>query len=126
VNADDMPATEPPALERLSRLLSDLRELRAEGRRLVAGIHAAVQEMQHSSWKGREGRAGNRLQVQYGMTSREAEVARLLEEGCSNSAIAQRLAISPHTARHHTQRVLGKLGVHSRSEAGAILRRAAH
>ena len=33
-----------------------------------------------------------------------------------------RLGISPHTARHHTQRVLDKLGVHSRAAAGARLR----
>jgi len=51
------------------------------------------------------------------------EVAILLAEGCSNSTVARRLGISPHTARHHTQRVLGKLGVHSRSAAGALLRR---
>jgi DNA-binding CsgD family transcriptional regulator len=63
------------------------------------------------------------LQVEYGMTPRELEVAILLAEGCSNYTVARRLGISPHTARHHTQRVLGKLGVHSRSEAGALLRR---
>jgi DNA-binding CsgD family transcriptional regulator len=32
------------------------------------------------------------------------------------------LGISAHTARHHTQRVLAKLKVHSRAEAGAKLR----
>jgi DNA-binding CsgD family transcriptional regulator len=67
--------------------------------------------------------ATRHLQVEYGMTPREVEVAILLAEGCSNSIVARRLGISPHTARHHTQRVLGKLGVHSRSEAGALLRR---
>jgi DNA-binding CsgD family transcriptional regulator len=62
------------------------------------------------------------LHVEYGMTPREIEVALLLAEGCSNRTIAHRLGISPHTARHHTQRVLVKLGVHSRAEAGARLR----
>lgn len=46
----------------------------------------------------------------------------MLAEGCSNVTVAERLGISPHTARHHTQRVLAKLGVHSRSAAGAVLR----
>ena len=59
---------------------------------------------------------------QYGFTGREVEVARLLAEGRRNTAIAATLGISPHTARHHTQRVLAKLGVHSRAEAGAKLR----
>ena len=67
--------------------------------------------------------AALRLQHEYGMTPREVEVALLLSEGLSNSALARRLVISPHTARHHTQRVLGKLGVHSRAEVGARLRR---
>ena len=67
--------------------------------------------------------AALRLQDEYGMTPREVEVALLLSEGLSNSALARQLGISPHTARHHTQRVLGKLGVHSRAEAGARLRR---
>jgi DNA-binding CsgD family transcriptional regulator len=67
--------------------------------------------------------AALRLQDEYGMTPREVEVALLLSQGLSNSALARQLGISPHTARHHTQRVLGKLGVHSRAEAGARLRR---
>lgn len=125
MNADDMPATESPPLEHLSRVLSDLRHLREEGRLLVAGIRESVRAMraQQSSLGGRGERTRDLLQVQYGMTPRELEVARLLEEGCSNRAIAERLAISPHTARHHTQRALSKLRVHSRSEAGAALRR---
>jgi DNA-binding CsgD family transcriptional regulator len=60
--------------------------------------------------------------MRFGLTGRELEVAHLLAEGRSNAAIARTLSISPHTARHHTQRVLGKLGVHSRAEAGARLR----
>jgi DNA-binding NarL/FixJ family response regulator len=49
-----------------------------------------------------------------GLTRREAQVARLLARGRSNQAIAQELNISAHTARHHTQRILSKLEVHSR------------
>jgi DNA-binding CsgD family transcriptional regulator len=32
----------------------------------------------------------------------------------SNNEIARMLSISPHTARHHTENVLAKLGVRSR------------
>jgi DNA-binding CsgD family transcriptional regulator len=59
---------------------------------------------------------------EYRLTPREVEVAGLLAEGCSNSELASRLGISPHTARHHTESVLAKLGVSSRAQAGALLR----
>ncbi len=51
------------------------------------------------------------------LTPRELEVLALLAEGLSNKAIAQRLAISEHTAKFHVNAILGKLGAESRSEA---------
>lgn len=56
------------------------------------------------------------LMTRFGMTGREADVALLLVRGARNSAIASELHISPHTARHHTENVLSKLGVHARAE----------
>jgi DNA-binding NarL/FixJ family response regulator len=50
------------------------------------------------------------------------QVAMLLAEGRSNEDVAAALQVSPHTARHHTQHVLAKLGVHSRAQAGAKIR----
>ncbi|HEX7120074.1 MAG TPA: helix-turn-helix transcriptional regulator [Longimicrobiales bacterium] len=61
----------------------------------------------------------------WGLTPRQATVARLLAEGRSNAEIAARLGISPHTARHHTESVLLKLGVRSRAEVAARLMRGA-
>jgi DNA-binding NarL/FixJ family response regulator len=55
------------------------------------------------------------------LTRREREVLALLAEGTDNDAIAQRLVISPETARTHVQNVLHKLGVHSRLEAAAFV-----
>jgi DNA-binding CsgD family transcriptional regulator len=55
------------------------------------------------------------LQRRFGLTPRETEVALLLAEGRSNDALAAALSISPHTARHHVQRVLDKLDVGSRA-----------
>jgi DNA-binding NarL/FixJ family response regulator len=55
------------------------------------------------------------------LTKREREVLSLLAEGGDNDSIAQRLVISPETARTHVQNVLGKLGVHSRLEAAAFV-----
>jgi DNA-binding CsgD family transcriptional regulator len=118
----------------LSALRLTFQELRAQRQALLASMRALVDEALSRSerlrdeWQTRapDGRGGSpalRLQDEYGMTPREVEVAQLLSEGLSNTAIARQLGISPHTARHHTQRVLAKLGVHSRAEAGARLRR---
>jgi DNA-binding CsgD family transcriptional regulator len=54
------------------------------------------------------------LQARFHLTPREAEVALLLACGASNHQIAEELRVSPHTARHHAQHVLEKLGVHTR------------
>jgi DNA-binding NarL/FixJ family response regulator len=56
-----------------------------------------------------------RLRDRYGLTSREIEVTGLLLRGESNREIADRLSISEYTARHHTESVLGKLGIRSRA-----------
>lgn len=52
----------------------------------------------------------------YRLTRREMEVASLLRLRRSNAEIARTLGISGHTARHHTESVLAKLGLHSRTE----------
>jgi|SRR5689334_12248515 len=49
-----------------------------------------------------------------GLTERETQVAHLLAAGKSTKQVAAALAISPHTARHHTERVYTKLGLRSR------------
>lgn len=49
-----------------------------------------------------------------GLTRREAQVARLLARRATNREIAEKLAMSPHTVRHHAENVFAKLGVHSR------------
>jgi predicted ATPase/DNA-binding CsgD family transcriptional regulator len=51
------------------------------------------------------------------LTPREIEVLRLLREGCSNRAIADRLFISDRTAQTHVQHILDKLGVATRGAA---------
>ena len=55
------------------------------------------------------------LQEQFQLTPREAEVALLLAEGRSNDEIADGLYVSPHTVRHHVQKVLRKLDVPTRA-----------
>jgi DNA-binding CsgD family transcriptional regulator len=54
------------------------------------------------------------LRVSFGLRGREPQIALLAAEGLSNAAIAQRLRLSAHTVRHYLERVLTRLGLHSR------------
>ncbi len=54
------------------------------------------------------------------LTKRERQVLGLLAEGRSQPEIAEQLVISPKTVATHLERILGKLGVHSRAQAVAF------
>jgi NarL family two-component system response regulator LiaR len=54
------------------------------------------------------------------LSAREREVLALMAEGLNNAAIAERLVVSPSTAKAHVSNILSKLGVSSRSEAIAL------
>ncbi len=56
-----------------------------------------------------------------GATRREAEVALLLAEALTNEMIATRLFVSRHTMRHHTENILSKLNIRTRSEVALKL-----
>jgi PAS domain S-box-containing protein len=51
------------------------------------------------------------------LTEREMQVLRLLSQGADTAGIAAQLLIGTATVRNHVQRILNKLGVHSRLEA---------
>jgi NarL family two-component system response regulator LiaR len=51
------------------------------------------------------------------LTEREVELLRLLSDGLSNKAIAQKLSLSENTVKYHLKNILQKLGVHNRTEA---------
>lgn len=57
------------------------------------------------------------------LTPRERQVLGLLTEGATSARIAERLGISPNTARTHIQNVRTKLGVNSSIEAAAVAMR---
>jgi DNA-binding CsgD family transcriptional regulator len=61
------------------------------------------------------------LRSRFGLTRKEACVARLIAEDLTNDQIAAELCISPHTARHHTERVLAKLDLRTRTGVRAAL-----
>src|SRR5690606_32854260 len=61
------------------------------------------------------------LRARFGLTRQETRVARLLAARRTNAEIAATLPISPSTARRHTEQVLAKLNVASRTDVEARL-----
>jgi two-component system response regulator NreC len=51
-----------------------------------------------------------------GLTPREREVLKLIAEGYTNQAIADKLVISPSTVQTHRTRVMQRLNLHNRAE----------
>ncbi len=56
------------------------------------------------------------LMAAYGLTDREQDVTRLVLQGESTAAIAQRLVVSAHTVQQHLKSIFEKTGVHSRRD----------
>lgn len=94
---------------RATLLLEKIKEIRS--RAVIVTIERA-----QSKLPSRES-----LMQRFGMTKREADVALCLAAGQRNAAIASELHISPHTARHHTESVLAKLGVHTRAQVARAI-----
>jgi DNA-binding NarL/FixJ family response regulator len=57
-----------------------------------------------------------------GLTGREVEILRLLEQGLANAQISRRLHRSEKTVGHHVSAILAKLGAATRQEAAHIAR----
>ena len=127
------PKKEDPT-ERFQGLVSSFSTLRHNNRDLVEQLRGSINELRTLRSRLQQRPNGkpvpehnehqelDNLMKQFGLTRREAQVASFLGRGRSNQAIARELQISEHTARHHTQKILVKLEVHSRGEAGAKIR----
>jgi len=63
--------------------------------------------------------AGQRVGIGFpaGLSLREVEVLRLVAEGLTDGAVAERLFISPRTVSQHLRSIYGKLDVSSRAAA---------
>ncbi len=62
-----------------------------------------------------------RLVDAYGLTTREAEIAKLLPSGMNNGKLAEQFHISVPTVKFHLQNIRRKLNVQSRAEIIAIV-----
>lgn len=100
-----------------SRLADEIRSLAAGGspispliaRRLLARFSPAPEPV-----------AANPLSI---LSSREEAVLDLVTQGFSQTDVAERLGVSPHTVRTFVRRIYFKLGVRTKSEAILAARR---
>jgi two-component system nitrate/nitrite response regulator NarL len=86
---------------------------------LVARVRRSIVRSDVSLWRNGD---GDRRST-FGLTGRERDILMLLADGRRQDAIAAELVISPKTVATHIQRILTKLGVHSRAEAVALAHR---
>ncbi|WP_028927466.1 response regulator [Pseudonocardia acaciae] len=97
--------TEPVELLRAVRVVAEGEALLSPGvtRRLIGEF----------ARRARPGRSMRELDL---LTSREKEIVALVAEGLSNDEIAQRLVVSPATAKTHVSRAMIKLAARDRAQ----------
>jgi DNA-binding NarL/FixJ family response regulator len=66
---------------------------------------------------------GEILPPEGALSAREREILALIGAGATNEEIAQRLSIRPKTVEGHGQRMMAKLGIHTRAGLVAYARR---
>jgi DNA-binding NarL/FixJ family response regulator len=102
--------TEPADLIRAVRIIAAGEALLSPGvtRRLIAKVVAQPVRSRELPAALRE------------LTPREREVLCLVAEGLANSEIAERLVVSPLTAKTHVSRIMLKLGARDRAQLVVI------
>jgi len=95
-----------------------------EARDVVNAIHLASRGMHVLPRSAAAGGGVDRLGMEGGdLTARESEVVELLQDGRTNSEIAEVLDIGIETVRTHARSIYRKLGVPSRRELARMARR---
>jgi DNA-binding NarL/FixJ family response regulator len=95
-----------------------------QARDIVNAIHLASRGMHVLPRSASAGGGVDRLGLEGSdLTAREAEVLELLQDGRTNSEIAEQLSIGIETVRTHARSIYRKLGVPSRRELARMARR---
>jgi DNA-binding CsgD family transcriptional regulator len=76
----------------------------------------------HVLWIREPSRVTQKDAEALGLTPRQAQVALLLVDGCTNLAIAQRLGVTESTVRRHMEAIFDRLGVRTRAAVVGRLR----
>ncbi len=105
--------TDDAALE-ARRAIAVLTELKAELE--ISRAHLLLDSMPQGTVAPD---ASARIRSDSGLTVRELEVLRLVADGLTNQAIAEKLFVSDHTVHRHLANILNKLSVSSRAAAVA-------
>ena len=93
-------------------LVRELESLAARARLSLDGTAAADEDG--------DAEAAEQPEDPFGLTDRERQVLALVASGATNREIAAELFMAEKTASVHVSRILGKLGVRSRTEAAAV------
>jgi DNA-binding NarL/FixJ family response regulator len=93
--------------------IADAIEAVAQGREIIAGPPDTDTPAETLDWPGRE----------EGLTQRESEVLVMMSRGYTNAEIASALYIGTETVKTHVRRVLTKLRLRNRAQAGAYVER---
>ena len=83
-------------------------------RNIVSGDHLITSDVE-AAMKERNGAIDA-----FNLTTREVEILQALGSGASTAGVAEQMHISLNTVRTHVQRIIKKLGAHSKLEAVAI------
>ena len=86
--------------------------------RLMPSLQASLPQPLHPITPKSTGRRDKRPRTNnHHLTPRETQILNLMAKGCSNTQIASRLEISPHTVKSHVINIFNKLGVNDRIQA---------
>jgi DNA-binding NarL/FixJ family response regulator len=118
VEAEDRAAAVAPA----RAALETARSLGA--RWLAEEVEALAQRARLQLEQGEDAAIEDEAQEEpFGLTPRERQVLALIAEGATNRQIGAALFMAEKTASVHVSRILGKLGVQSRTQAAAVAHR---
>ena len=114
LGADDYVTKPFGALELLARISALLRR----ARRAAPAAATAARPAGQGSLRPL---TDDELRERFGLTERQITVAWHIIEGCTNAEIASRLGLSFYTVRNHTEQLMAKLGVSTRSAVARVL-----